>query len=337
MTANPVLPGPVPPGIAEIEAAAARLSGLAVETPLLESPALNERFGARLLFKPEVLQRTGSFKFRGAYNKISTLLPEERSRGVVAFSSGNHAQGVAASAAMFGIKAVIVMPSDAPAMKVGNVRRMGAEVVLYDRFREDRAVIAQPYVDKGMALVPPYDDPAIIAGQGTIGLELVAQAEKLGARLDAVVIPCGGGGLTGGISVAVKHASPATQVWAAEPEYFDDTRRSLAGGVRVVNEPGHTSICDALLTPEPGAITFEINRKTLAGSIAVSQKAVASAMRDAMAYLKLVVEPGGSVALAALSSGEIDIKGKTIAVVLSGGNVDFGLYADIMAGRPPYD
>lgn len=323
-----------PPGIADIRAATARLAGLAVETPLLESPALNERHGARLLFKPEVLQRTGSFKFRGAYNKISTLSPEERSRGVVAFSSGNHAQGVAASAAMFGIEAVIVMPSDAPAMKIGNVRRMGAEVVLYDRYREDRSVIARPFVERGMALVPPYDDPAIIAGQGTIGLELLAEADKLGARLDAVVVPCGGGGLTSGISVAVKNGSPATQIWAAEPEHFDDTRRSLAAGMRVANEAGQTSICDALLTPEPGEITFAINRDTLAGSIAVSPKAVAAAMRDAMAYLKLVVEPGGCVALA---SGEFDVRGKTVAVVLSGGNVDFSLYADIMAARRPYD
>jgi threonine dehydratase len=227
-----------PPGISEIRAAATRLAGLAIETPLLESPMLNERFGARLLFKPEVLQRTGSFKFRGAYNKISSLSPEERGRGVVAFSSGNHAQGVALSAGMFGIKAVIVMPSDAPAMKIANVRAMGAEVVLYDRVREDRSALAQAYVDKGMVLVPPYDDPAIIAGQGTIGLELVAQAEKLGAKLDAVVVPCGGGGLISGISVAVKHASPATILWGAEPEHFDDTRRSLAAGKRIAVEPG---------------------------------------------------------------------------------------------------
>ncbi len=325
------------PGIADIRAAARRLAGLAVETPLIESAALNERFGARLLFKPEVLQRTGSFKFRGAYNKIASLSPQERSRGIVAFSSGNHAQGVAASAAMFGIEAVIVMPSDAPAMKIGNVRRMGAEVVLYDRFREDRAAIAMPFVEKGMALVPPFDDPAIIAGQGTIGLELLAGAERLGVRLDAVVVPCGGGGLIGGVSLAVKDGSPGTAVWAAEPEHFDDTRRSLAGGVRIANEPGHASICDALLTPSPGEITFAINRDTLSGSVAVPQQAVAAAMRDAMAHLKLVVEPGGCVALAALSSGEIDIKGKTVAVVLSGGNVDFDLYADIMAARPPYD
>lgn len=320
-----------PPGIEDIHRAAARLLGLIVETPLIESQELNKRFGARILFKPETLQRTGSFKFRGAYNKLSSLSEEERSRGVVAFSSGNHAQGVAASAAMFGVKAVIAMPADAPAMKIGNVRKMGAEVVPFDRFRDDRMTVVRPYIEKGMVLVPPFDDPAIIAGQGTIGLELMRQAKALGVSLDAVVIPCGGGGLSSGISVAVKDASPDTAVWAVEPENFDDTRRSLAAGTRVSNEPGYSSICDAILTAEPGVITFEINCRNLAGAIAVSDKATAQAMRDAMAYLKLVVEPGGCVALAALSSGEIELSGKCVAVVLSGGNVDFGTYAEIMA------
>lgn len=319
------------PGIADIHAAASRLAGLIVETPLLESANLNERLGGRILFKPETLQRTGSFKFRGAYNKLSSLSPQERSRGVVAFSSGNHAQGVAASAAMFGVKAVIAMPADAPAMKIGNVRAMGAEVVPFDRFRDDRMSVVRPYIDKGMVLVPPFDDPAIIAGQGTIGLELVRQAKALGVDLDAVVIPCGGGGLTSGISIAVKDGSPRTDVWAVEPEHFDDTRRSLAAGVPVANEPGYSSICDAILTAQPGEITFEINRRNLAGAIAVSDKATAQAVRDAMAHLKLVVEPGGCVALAALSSGEIELSGKCVAVVLSGGNVDFGTYAEIMA------
>ncbi|MER9138509.1 threonine/serine dehydratase [Mesorhizobium sp. M0830] len=319
------------PGIADIHAAAALLSGLIVETPLIESQELNKRFGARILFKPETLQRTGSFKFRGAYNKLSSLSEEERSRGVVAFSSGNHAQGVAAAAAMFGVKAVIAMPVDAPTIKIANVRKMGAEVVPFDRFRDDRMTVIRPYLEKGMALVPPFDDPAIIAGQGTIGLELMRQAKALGVSLDAVVVPCGGGGLSSGISVAVKDASPGTAVWAVEPEHFDDTRRSLAAGTRVSNEPGHASICDAILTAEPGLITFEINRRNLTGAIAVSDEATAQAMRDAMAYLKLVVEPGGCVALAALSSGEIDLSGKCVAVVLSGGNVDFGTYAGIMA------
>lgn len=321
------------PGIEEVRAAASRLRGLIVDTRLIESPALNEKFGGRILFKPEILQRTGSFKFRGAYNKISSIPAEERSRGVVAYSSGNHAQGVAASAAMFGIKAVIAMPSDAPAIKAENVRRMGAEVISYDRFGEDRAQVVKPYQDRGMVLVPPFDDPAIIAGQGTIGLELVAEARSLGLHLDAVIIPCGGGGLSSGISLAVKAGSPDTEVWVAEPENFDDTRRSLQSGSRVSNESGHRSICDAILTPEPGALTFEINRRTLTGGIAVSDTATAAAMRDAARYLKLIVEPGGAVAFAALSSGEIDLAGKNVAVVLSGGNADLGAYAEIISSH----
>ncbi|MGN6145766.1 MAG: threonine/serine dehydratase [Mesorhizobium sp.] len=321
-----------PPGIDDIRAAAARLSGLTVRTPLLESPVLNERLGGRVLFKPEVLQRTGSFKFRGAYNKIASLSDVERARGVVAFSSGNHAQGVAAAAAMFGARAVIAMPADAPRTKTDNVRRMGAEIVPFDRFSQDRAAVVQPWLDEGMALVPPFDDAFVIAGQGTIGLELVEQAGALGAALDAVVIPCGGGGLTGGISVAVKDALPKTEIWAVEPEHFDDTRRSLERGTQVANEPGHTSICDALLTAEPGVLTFAINRKALAGAVAVSEDAVRHAMREAMAHLKLVVEPGGAVALAAVLSGAVDVRGRTVAVLLSGGNVDPDAYAAILAG-----
>lgn len=320
-----------PPDIAAVRRAAERLAGLIVETPLLESQALNERFGGRILFKPETLQRTGSFKFRGAYNKIASLSQEERARGVVAFSSGNHAQGVAASAALFGIRAVIAMPADAPQAKVGNVRRMGAEVIPFDRFRDDRMAVVRPWLDRGMVLVPPYDDPAIIAGQGTVGLELVLQAGRLGVGLDAVVMPCGGGGLSSGISIAVKDASPKTEVWVAEPEHFDDTRRSLAEGRRVANEAGHDSICDAILTAQPGAITFEINRRNLAGSVAISERSVAAAMRDAMSFLKLVVEPGGVVGLAALASGRIATGGKNVAVVLSGGNVDVDTYARLIA------
>ena len=320
------------PGIADIRRAADRLRGLIVETPLIESAALNDRYGARILFKPETLQRTGSFKFRGAYNKISSLSPEERGRGVVAFSSGNHAQGVAASAALFGIDALIAMPTDAPAIKVANVRKAGAKVIQFDRVRDDRMTVVAPYIEQGRVLVPPFDDPAIIAGQGTIGLELLAQAEALGVKLDAVIAPCGGGGLIGGISIAVKDASPDTAVWAVEPEHFDDTRRSLAAGSRLSNAPGHSSICDAIVVNEPGAITFEINRRTLSGAIAVPDKATAAAMRDAATFLKLVVEPGGVVGLAALASGELDIAGKCVAVVLSGGNVDLDRYAGIMAG-----
>ena len=319
------------PGVGEIRAAQARLAGLIVETPLVEAPALSEKFGGRVLFKPEVLQRTGSFKFRGAYNKIASLPEDRRGRGVVAFSSGNHAQGVAAAAAMFGVEAVIAMPADAPGVKVANVRRMGAEVIFFDRFRDSRLDVVRPYTERGMALVPPFDDPMIIAGQGTIGLELVAEATRLGIRLDTVVVPCGGGGLSSGIATAVKEAFPEAAVLAAEPENFDDMKKSLRSGVRVSNDPGHSSICDAILTSEPGIITFEINRKLLAGSVAVSDDATRAAMRDAATHLKLVVEPGGCVALAALSSGEIALEGRTTVVVLSGGNADLAAYAEILA------
>ncbi len=321
---------PAPPAVADVLAARARLEGHAVMTPLLESPALNERFGGRILFKAEILQRTGSFKFRGAYNRISTLTPEERARGVVAYSSGNHAQGVAASARMFGIDAVIAMPSDAPAIKRNNVEAMGATVITFDRRREDRDAVVRSYVDAGRVLVKPFDDPMIIAGQGTIGLELVAQAEALGATLDAVVSPCGGGGLISGISLALKHLSPDTEIWAAEPEHFDDTRLSLAEGRRVAIDPAQSSICDAILTPMPGEITFQINSRNLAGAVAVPDAAVKAAMRDAAAHLKVVVEPGGAAGFAALGRGGLDPKGKSVAVVLSGGNVDPGAYAGIL-------
>lgn len=322
---------PAPPTIDDIHVAARRISGHAVETPLLESPLLNERLGARILFKAEVLQRTGSFKFRGAYNKIASLAPEERRRGVVAYSSGNHAQGVAAAAKIFGIDAAIAMPIDAPAIKRRNVEALGATVITFDRFRDDRDQVVKTYVDAGRILVRPFDDPLIIAGQGTIGLEVLAQAERLGARLDAVVSPCGGGGLIAGIALAIKALSPRTEVWAAEPEHFDDTRQSLAAGKRVAVTPGYSSICDAILTPLPGEITFQVNRTALAGAVAVSDNAAKAAMRDAADQLKLVVEPGGAVALAALASGEIALGGRTIAVVLSGGNVDRSVYAEILS------
>jgi threonine dehydratase len=322
---------PAPPTIDDIHAAAERIKGLAVVTPLLESAALNERFGGSILFKAEVLQRTGSFKFRGAYNKIASLTADERSRGVVAFSSGNHAQGVAASARMFGIDAVIAMPTDAPRIKVANVEAMGATVIRFDRHKDDRMTFVKSYIDAGRVLVQPFDDPLIIAGQGTIGLEIVAQAQAMGLTLDAVTSPCGGGGLISGLSLAVKSLSPDTQIWAAEPEHFDDTRRSLAEGRRVSNEPGHSSICDAILTPIPGEITFAINSRTLSGGIAVSDAQAMQAVRDAVTYLKLVVEPGGAVGFAALSSGKIDLQGRTVAVILSGGNIDPDMLGGILA------
>lgn len=318
------------PTIDDVRAAAGRLAGVAIVTPLLEYAALNDRLGGRVFFKAEVLQRTGSFKIRGAYNKIAALSPAELSHGVVAFSSGNHAQGVAAAARMFGIRAVIAMPADVPRVKLDSVRAMGAEIVPFDRFRDDRMTIVKPWLDAGMILVPPYDDPLIVAGQGTVGLEIIDQARAAGVAPDAVVVPCGGGGLTAGVAIAVTDALPGAEVWGVEPEDFDDTRRSLAERRRVTNLPGHTSICDAILTSEPGAVTFEVNRRKIAGAVAVSDAEAAAAVREAMLSLKLVVEPGGAVGLAALLSGRIPVAGRTVVVVLSGGNVDPAAYARIV-------
>jgi threonine dehydratase len=219
------------------------------------------------------------------------------------------------------------MPADAPAIKADKVRAMGAEIVPYDRYRDDREIVARPSVERGMALVKPFDDPLIVAGPGTVGLEIAEDAAAMGVRVDAVVTPCGGGGLMAGIATAIKALSPETGIWGAEPDNFDDTRRSLAAGNRVKADPAGISICDALMSPMPGELTFAINQRLAAGVVAVPEAAVAAAMRDAAAHLKLVVEPGGAAGFAALSSGEIELSGRTIAVVLSGGNVDLDLFA----------
>lgn len=319
------------PKLADIEAAARRIAAVAIRTPLLESPALNARLGGRLLVKAEVLQRTGSFKFRGAYNRISQFTAEERKRGAVAFSSGNHAQGVAHAAALCGAPAVIVMPSDAPAIKIANTRGYGAEVVLYDRHRDDREAIGRRIAaERGAILVPPFDDAQVIAGQGTVGLEIVAQCAAEGIALDVVAAPAGGGGLIAGSSIAIKSALPRCKVIVAEPEGFDDHGRSLASGRRERNAPA-TSICDALLSPAPGELTFAVNRRTLDGAVAVTDEAVRAAMLTAFRDLKIVVEPGGAVALAAALTGKIDCRGRTVVVVASGGNVDPALFAEVLA------
>lgn len=318
---------------AAIEAAAATLAPIAVRTPLLESPLLNEHVGGRLLVKAEVLQRTGSFKFRGAYNRMTHLNAAERKRGVVAFSSGNHAQGVAAAARMLGVSAVIVMPSDAPLTKIADTDAWGAKVVLYDRARENRETIAAAIADaEGRVMIRPFDDPLVIAGQGTIGLELVEQAEAMSGDLDVVLVPCSGGGLCAGIATTLAARSPHTRVFAVEPEGFDDTKRSLETGAPVTVEGGRT-ICDALTVNRPGALTFGINVRLLAGGLCVSDSAVARAMAIAFAHFKLVVEPGGAVALAAALSHAIDVRGKTVAVICSGGNVDQDLYCGALRGR----
>lgn len=321
---------------ADIEAAAARLAGHAVRTPLIESPALNDRLGLRVLIKPETLQRVGAFKFRGAYNRLVQLSPDERRRGVVAFSSGNHAQGVALAARLLGMPALIVMPADAPKVKVEATRGYGAEIKLYDRLTENREAIAAAIsAERGMVVVPAFDDPHIIAGQGTVGLELFHQAQNVGAQLDLLIAPIGGGGLMAGTSLAIKTLSPNTAVVGVEPAGFDDTLKSLRAGSRQVFKPTTRSLCDALESPAPGELTFPILQKTLADIAVVDDAEVAEAMRYAFSTLKLVLEPGGSVGLAALLAGKIALAkpGATVGLVLSGGNVDPDQFAAILRGE----
>lgn len=318
-------------GIADIEAAAARLAGHAIQTPLLESPAANERLGCRLLIKPESLQRIGAFKFRGAYNRMVQMTAEERRHGVVACSSGNHAQGVALAAKLLGVPALIVMPEDAPKVKVEATRALGAEIRFYDRLKEDRdAITREVAAERGAALVPPFDHPHVIAGQGTVGLELSQQAKALGATLDRVLCPLGGGGLLAGSSTAIKALSPSTRIVGVEPALFDDTARSLAAGERIALKPTARSLCDALETPAPGVLTFPILQKNQVEVVTVTDAEVAEAMRFAFFTLKLVVEPGGAVGLAALLAGKVDGVGETVGVVLSGGNVDPALFAQVL-------
>jgi threonine dehydratase len=314
----------ISPGPQDVEAAAARLQGRALVTPLLEFPLLSERLGFRLLIKAETLQITGSFKFRGASNcLLAALEADPKLRAVVAFSSGNHAQGVAAAARMLGLKATIVMPADAPLIKVANTRALGAEVVPYDRRGEDREAIARAIAARdGGRIVPPFDDPHVIAGQGTVGREICEQSAALGLVPDVVLAPCSGGGLIAGIALAVKDRLPQTEIYAAEPADFDDLRRSLAAGSRVRNEGNASSICDALLSPQPGQITFPIHQRLLAGAFAVSDEKVLDAMNLALRHLKLVVEPGGAAALAAALAQRAAFAGKNVVVVCSGGNAD---------------
>ena len=310
--------------------AARQIEGVAVRTPLLESPALNAVVGGRVLMKAENLQRAGAFKFRGAYNRISRLTDEEKARGVVAFSSGNHAQGVAAAAAMVGTPAIIVMPSDSPRVKVEGVIGFGGEVRTYDRWTESREAIgAAIAAERGAILVPPFDDPFIIEGQGTTALEMLDQAD---APFDQLLCGASGGGLLAGINLVLAERSPDTQVFVVEPEAFDDTARSLAAGERVGHPQGPPSICDALMAPMPGELTWPINRR-LAGALTVSDAEAAEAMRFAFRHLKLVIEPGGAVSLAALLSGKAKARDRVTGIVLSGGNVDPALYAEIIEGR----
>ena len=319
------------PTIDDVADADLRIRPFAVETPLLEWSAVNHRFGARLLFKTELLQRTGSFKFRGAYNRISRINRDEFPGGVVACSSGNHAQGVAEASRLCGLSAAIVMPSDAPKIKIERTSQSGAEIVFYDRETEDRNKIAATLCETlNAAFVPPYDDPYVIAGQGTVGLELSRQAIAADAKIDTVLVPASGGGLTAGVALAVKDRFPEAAIYCVEPKGFDDYARSLKAGSRQRNSRAAGSICDALLVSEPGELTFAMNKDRLAGGLAVSDGDVKNAVAYAFREMKLTVEPGGVVGLAAVLSGAFPAKGTTVAVVLSGGNIDPHLFADII-------
>lgn len=321
----------LPVTAADIEAAARVLAPVAIRTPLLSSPALDAVTGARVFIKPEMLQRTGSFKFRGAFNKLSSIPQNARGGGVVAFSSGNHAQGVAAAAQLLNMQATIVMPADAPLSKRERTKGYGAEVVLYDRDREDREAIARDIATKrGATLVPPYDDPKIIAGQGTVGREIAEDLAALGVTPDFVAAPASGGGLIAGTATAVKARFPQAQLMSAEPEAFDDHARSLAAGRRQPHSASGRTICDALMASIPGEITFAINQLLLARGVTASDAEVGAAVAFVFRELKLVVEPGGAVALAALLAGRIEARGKTVVIVLSGGNVDADLFAQLI-------
>ncbi|MBX4907722.1 MULTISPECIES: threonine/serine dehydratase [Rhizobium] len=311
-----------------IVAARARLRGRARRTPLLSSPFLNEIAGRRLFVKAECLQHSGSFKFRGGWSAVSGLDPAVRTRGVIAFSSGNHAQGVALAAKLHGVPAVIIMPSDAPKLKIANTRAFGAEVVLYDRANEDRDEIgARLSADRGLTLIKPFDEPLVIAGQGTTGLEISEQAEEEGVTEAEVLVPCGGGGLTSGIALALEASAPGFRVRPCEPENFDDTTRSLASGRIERNAAMSGSICDAIVTPEPGKITFPILKRLAGAGIVVTDEEALRAMALAFVRLKIVVEPGGAVALAAaLFHGEA-LESDTVVAVTSGGNVDADIFA----------
>lgn len=318
--------------ISMIEAARERIGNHAVRTPLVSSPFLDEIAGRKLLVKAECLQRTGSFKFRGGWSAVSGLPADVRAKGVIAFSSGNHAQGVALAARLHGVSAVIIMPSDAPKIKIDNTRAYGAEVVLYDRENEDRDAIGDRLSrERGLTLIKPFDEPLVIAGQGTVGLEIAEQGAELGVGAAEVLVPCGGGGLTSGISLALAAKAPNYKVRTAEPEHFDDVARSLASGRIERNSGGAGSICDAILTPQPGDITFPIMARLCGKGIAVTEEEALRAMVLAFNRLKIVVEPGGAVALAAALFHGDTLESETVIAVASGGNVDPGIMADALS------
>ncbi len=310
-----------------IESAAARLDGHVRRTPILNSPFLDEIAGRRVLVKPECLQHTGSFKFRGAWSAISALDEETRQRGVIAYSSGNHAQGVALAASRHGITSVIVMPSDAPQLKIDNTRALGAEVVLYDRSSESREEIGQALAsERGLTLIRPYDEPQVIAGQGTTGLEIAQQTAEMDVGNADVLVCCGGGGLSSGIALALEAHAPDMRVRPCEPLGFDDVKRSLAAGRILNNDATSGNICDAILTPQPGDITFPILHRLCGPGLSVTEEEALRAMALAFLRLKIVLEPGGAVSLASALFRPDEIESDTVIVVASGGNVDAQIF-----------
>ena len=318
--------------IAMIQAAAERMRGHARVTPLLSSPFLDEIAGRRVLVKAECLQHTGSFKYRGAWSAVSALDGATRARGVIAFSSGNHAQGVALVARQHGVAAVIVMPHDAPAIKVANTRALGAEVVLYDRVTQDRdAIGARLAAERGLTLIRPYDDPEVIAGQGTVGLEIAVQAAEAGVTVGDVLVCCGGGGLSSGVALALAATAPGLRVRPCEPEGFDDMARSLAAGTPQRNAALSGSVCDAIVTPEPGRLTFPILMGLAGPGLVVSDAEALRAVALAWLRLRVVLEPGGAVALAAALFRRDQVQGDAVVVVASGGNVDTAVFARALA------
>lgn len=323
------------PSYAGVLDAARQIAPAAVRTPLIEHPALNERAGGRVLLKAETLQVAGSFKFRGAYNRISRLTEAEKAKGVVAYSSGNHAQGVAAAARAVGTRALIVMPSDSPAVKVDGVRAFGGEVRLYDRWSESREDIGAGIArERGSVLVPPFDDPFVIEGQGTAALEILDQAEAMGVRaVNQLLCGASGGGLLAGINLVLEARSLETAVTVVEPAGFDDHALSLEAGERTGHGEAAPSICDALMAPMPGELTWPINSRRVRGAVGVTDAEVAEAMRFAFRWLKLVIEPGGAVSLAALLAGKIPAEDRTTVVMLTGANVDPALYSAIIEDR----
>jgi threonine dehydratase len=315
------------PDIADIRASAQRLAGVARVTPLLEAPQINALAGRRVLIKPECLQRTGSFKFRGAWSRLSLLTPDELKRGVIAFSSGNHAQGVAHSAELLGTPAVIVMPKDAPAAKIDATRGYGAEVILYDRETESREDIGAALAEeRGLTLVRPYDDRYVISGQGTIGLEIAEQTHHFGIEGAEVVVCCSGGGLSSGIALALESDAPEMRVRPAEPVGFDDFGRSLIAGEKVVNAKMSGSIQDAILTPTPGDLTFPVGQRLFGPGLAASDEETLHAIALAWRWLRIVVEPGGACALATALFRKDELSGDAVIVTVSGGNVDRAIF-----------